>query len=63
MVSESRLNSAFLDYRNEISAGIEIYPTTDERLRIHALGAFQNWKVNAGAFNQYLLNMGLSARF
>ena len=63
MVSESRLNSAFLDYRNEISAGIEIYPMSDERLRIHALGAFQNIKVNAGAFNQYLLNMGLSARF
>lgn len=63
MVSESGLDSAFLDYRNEISAGIVVYPTTDERLRIHALGAFQNWKVNAGAFNQYLFNMGLSARF
>lgn len=63
MVSESRLNSAFLDYRNEISAGIEVYPTADDRLRIHALGAFQNWKVNAGAFNQYLFNLGMSARF
>ena len=63
MVSESRLNSAFLDYRNEISAGIGVYPTTNDRFRIHALGAFQNWKVNAGAFNQYLLNLGMSARF
>ena len=63
MVSESRLNSAFLDYRNEISAGIEVYPTADDRLKIHALGAFQNWKVNAGAFNQYLFNLGMSARF
>ena len=63
MVSKSRLTGAFLDYRNEISAGIEVYPTADDRLRIHALGSFQNWKVNAGAFNQYLFNLGMSARF
>jgi hypothetical protein len=63
MISEARLHNAFLDYRNEISAGIEIYPTRDERLKLHALGAYQNWKVNSGAFNQYLLNLGLSAMF
>lgn len=62
-LTDAKENPAYLDYRNELSAGVEMYPYPDDQFRLHALGAFQSVQLGGGAFSQYLLNVGVSARF